>query len=207
MATDTYLRSQERIKSRSMIDNIGSYLPPTRRGRAINQFELRLQKRVAVTLHKKRVGIAKYLYNSDSTDVKEAVYPALVASGISPHSVEGYEDYILMLVNQQGGWSSYRSMLGDELEKAEYATGNIRKILVMFIWWVLMVMIAGGVASRLLPDTTVGAIIPSLLLTVVVVAFSFYQWPTLKKMIALRDEAAGGKKVNPDEFIPREHIS
>ena len=105
MATVSAQQAEEMLSQGSMIERIGSFLPPFRPGYSMSKYEIKVQKNVARKLYNKRIKLAEVMsapHGKDSASL--VVNPALVSSGISPNSVQKYDEYIELLSQKQGGW-------------------------------------------------------------------------------------------------------
>lgn len=187
------------LNDHSMIERVGSFSPPLRKGFGENRIENRIQKRISRELYSKRVSIAKEMLLSDSTDTREVVYSALVKNGISPHSVDYYEDYIQLLVDRQGGWDRWRSVVSKEISVFNYSRASLRNPMVILILW-LMFSTALGTT---LPDNMLMSAITLTMtlfgLTVFSVYTGFYVLPTYRRNI---QESIGENKKSTDMFFP-----
>lgn len=167
MDDDKYINM---LKNGSMIERVGSFKPPLRKGFSANRGENRIQKKMAQKLYSKRVEIAKSMANSTSTNTREVVYSALVSSGISPNSVDYYDEYIQVLVDRQGGWDRWRKIVIDELSMFYYLKKTMRNPLSIVITWFMLTIATSGV----FPNHQWSPYIPVTMTAMGIVFVSFY---------------------------------
>lgn len=200
------VETKDPLSQGSMIERIGSYKPPRRPGYAVNRQELKLQDNVAKKLYNKRVKLARHMSLNPSGDIKEIVYSALVANGISPHSVVKFEDYIELLVQRQGGIKRWKSQVDDEVTRLKEAQIAIfYSFLPVFILLVSS-LIAGIIGSEFFSGAKYYVFIPG---TLAIAAFAYAVNFTRKDAIKNKEiisQLAGSRRKQVEQFVSHRDI-
>lgn len=206
MALITDEQANAMLSEGSMIERIGSYLPPVRPGYDMTKIELRVQNSVAKKLYNKRVTLARRMANSPSKDIETVVYSALVSCDISPYSVVNYDRYIQTLVDRQGGWDRWRNQVRDEIDRIDNAKRSIARIMIPIIAALIISMIVGAIGNTMLKDVEYFFMVPAVMTIIVVAYASSIGSRKIKNHKAVITETAGPRTKSPDAFFPHTKV-
>lgn len=202
MALVSEERANEMLSEGSMVERIGSFLPPHRPGFDTTRYEVRVQESVAKKLYDKRVTIARRMASSPSKDIDTVVNSALVSCDISPNSVTHYDKYIMLLVERQGGWDRWRSQIHDEINRIDEAKKSIRKTMIPIILALILSLIVGGLGNNYLPNSNYFFLVPTIMTILTIVYASSIGSRKVSEQKGIIEEAAGSRKKQPKDFFP-----
>lgn len=203
MATVSAQQAEEMLSQGSMIERIGSFLPPFRPGYSMSKYEIKVQKNVARKLYNKRIKLAEVMsapHGNDSASL--VVNPALVSSGISPNSVQKYDEYIELLSQRQGGWKRWKAQVSEELDRYHAARKEIMKTMGTIISILTLSLIVGGVGNAAFPDVEYFFIIPTLITFSALIYAALFGYKKVKKNMDIIFETTGGRKKRVEDFFP-----
>lgn len=195
-------KTESMLNEGSMIERIGSFIPPLRPGFSETKHEISIQKKVAKKLYSKRVQLAEKMSSSPEKDTRGIVYPALISCGISPHSVQKYEEYIELLATRQGGWTRWKSRVSDECAELNAEKRKIAIPASIFITIMFVSLLFSFVGVAQFPDSTYYFIIP---LTIAVCGITYgtaYVYPLLSHGKKSISRIAGENNKPVKDFLP-----
>lgn len=124
-----------------LMEKIFSFKPAHRPGYLRPGREAVIANRVGNNLYGKRVPISKSIIQHKDMHPKEAIVNALVDNGIAPRSVDGWVDYVIYMVDSQGGWDVFCRDLENNLSYVESYESRVRLLVYNTILVTLWVVI------------------------------------------------------------------
>lgn len=194
---------EQRLSQGSMVERIGSFLPPFRPGYGLSKHEIRLQKSVARKLYNKRIKVARVMSAPHGKDSAALVTtPSLVSAGISPHSIQKYDEYIELLSQRQGGWKRWKKHVASELETYDKARKEIIKQIGIIIAILAISLIVGAIGNTFFFNVEYFFIIPTVITFCAIVYASLFGYKKVKANKAIIEKSVGSKKKKVDDFFP-----
>lgn len=202
MATASAQQAEEMLSQGSMIERIGSFLPPFRPGYSMSKYEIKVQKNVARKLYNKRISLARNMSQSQSDSTSLVVNPALVSCGISPNSVQKYNEYISLLSQRQGGWARWKNQVEEELDRYYAARKEIIKVMVIIICILVLSLVVGGVGNAVFPDVEYFFLVPTIITFSALLYATLFGYKKVRKNMDIIIQATGDKKKRVEDFFP-----
>lgn len=197
-----YQESQQRynkmLDDGPLMERIGSFEPPRRKGYEKISREMKMQDSLAKNLYLKREKIARSLVESRNEEIQIALNKALVSNNLSPNSYKYWDNYMNLLIRREGGWDIFIKNLENELHAVQKSRQKYSISLIFFIIGMFSSII---IFSRLYGQWW------GILLAVLAVAFScaifaFYHLPRSIEYKEAKEKYLGNYKKNPEDFYP-----
>lgn len=185
-----------------LIERIGSFEPPRRKGYEKISREMRMQDSLAKNLYLKREKVAQTLVDSKNDELQIALNKSLVSNGLSPNSYKYWDDYMRILIKREGGWEIFIKNLEDDLNILHNARKHYSISLIIFTIGMLASMI---LFSRLYGQWW-GIVSAILVVAASCAVFAFYHLPRSIKYKEAKEKYLGDYKKNPEDFYPYTQI-
>ena len=132
-----YQESQQRynkmLDDGPLMERIGSFEPPRRKGYEKISREMKMQDSLAKNLYLKREKIAQSLVESRNEEIQVALNKALVSNGLSPNSYKYWDNYMNLLIRREGGWDIFIKNLENELHVVQRSRQKYSISLIFFL--------------------------------------------------------------------------
>lgn len=169
-------KAEEDTAPKGIIEKIGSYKPKKRPGYEAVKREEKIQKNSAMELYSKRLEVSHALSeNIDSgLGYKKSAIAALVKNGLSPHSYDGWDEYVRFLSNEEGGYDLLSKKIGKEYDEVKNLAKRRKKIWILSIIVIVVSLILSLTLNNYLTGVAVaivnGIIVATPLVTIILFA-------------------------------------
>lgn len=193
---------QKMLSEGSLVERIGSFEPPKRKGYIKSKREEKIRDSLARELYLKREKIAQSIIENEREDTQVALNKALVSNGLSPNSYKYWDDYVRLLVKREGGWNIFVKALENNLSEVHVARKNYVISLSLFI----IGMLASIALFSRLYGSWWGISIAIGLVGVSCASFVFYHLPMAQEYRSVKDHCLGDDKKRTDGFYPYSRV-
>jgi len=188
----------EIISHGPIIERIGSFEPPRRKGYEKISREMKMQDSLAKNLYLKREKVAQSLVDAKNEELQIALNKALVSNNLSPNSYKYWDDYMRLLIQREGGWDVFIRNLESELNIVQKSRQQYSISLIIFIIGMFSSII---IFSRLYGQWW-GITLAILTVAASCAVFAFYHLPRSIRYKEAKEKHLGNYKKKPEDFYP-----